>query len=98
MDKIGYLYETPTSIQTADKLPLICKKGSRLKIVKDCFDEHYLHELTNHWREGLIEKKLKVGDVVDVLGCWKNFYGSYIKCVLNNETYDVNPKNLTFYL
>lgn len=96
MNKIGFLYETPTEIRTADRLPLLCKKGLKLKVVKDCFDESYLHELTHYWREGLKEKKLKEGDIVEVLGCWMNFYGSYIKCTFNNETFDIKPKNLSF--
>jgi len=44
----------------------------------------------------LKEKKLKEGDVVEVLGCWINFYGSYIKCTFNNETFDIKPTNLSF--
>lgn len=96
MDKLGFLYETPTPIQTSDDLTLLCRKGLKLKVVENCFDESYLHELTHYWREGLKEKKLKEGDVVEVLGCWMNFYGSYIKCTFNNETFDINPKYLSF--
>ena len=96
MDKIGYLYETPTEIITADRLPLLCKKGMKLTVVEDCFDERYLHERSRYYRDGLKEKKLTKGNVIEVLGCWMNFYGCYIKCTSNNETYDVDPKNLSF--
>ena len=96
MNQIGYLYETPIAIQIADTLPLLCSKGVKLRVVRDCFDEAYLHELTHYWRDGLKEKRLKENDVVEVLGCWKNFYGSYIKCTFNNETFDINPKNLSY--
>lgn len=57
MDKIGHLYENSISIQTADNLPLLCKKGLKLKVVKDCFDESYLHELIHYWREGICETR-----------------------------------------
>lgn len=96
MNKIGFLYETQIGVETADKLPLLCKKGLKLKVVKDCFDESYLHELTHYWREGLKEKKLKEGSIVEVLGYWSNCYGSYIKCTFNNETFDINPRFLSF--
>ena len=96
MDEIGYLYETPTKIQIADKLPLLCEKGLKLKVIKDCYDESYLHESLQCWRDGLKELKLKEGDIVEVIGCWKNFYGSYIKCIFNNEIYDIKPTNLSF--
>ena len=96
MDKIGFIYEKPTLIKIGDKKMLMCRKGMKLKIIKDCFDEHYLHELTNHYREGLEEKSLNTGDVVEVIGCWKNLYGSYINCTFNNEKFDISPKNLSF--
>lgn len=96
MKKFGHLYETPIVISTADKLPLLCKKGLKLKVVRDCFDESYLHELFHYWRNNLEQRKLKEGDIVEVLGCWMNFYGSYIKCSFNGETFDINPKNLSF--
>ena len=96
MDKIGYLYESPTEIRIADKLPLLCEKGLKLIVIKDCYDESYLYELTHYWRGGLRELKLKEGDIVEVIGCWKNFYGSYIKCKFNNVIYDIKPTNLSF--
>lgn len=96
MEKLGHLYETPTPIRISNGDNILCVKGLKLKVVRDCFDESYLYELTNYWREGLKEKKLKEGDVVDVLGCWMNFSGSYIKCTFNNETFDIKPRNLSF--
>lgn len=96
MNKIGYLYETPTEIRLSDSLPLLCEKGIKLVVIRDCFDESYLHELTYYWRNGLIEKKLNDGDIVEVLGCWRNFYGCYIKCTFNNKIFDINPLNLSF--
>lgn len=65
MDKIGYLYESPTEIRIADKLPLLCEKGLKLIVIKDCYDESYLYELTHYWRGGLRELKLKEGDFLE---------------------------------
>lgn len=96
MQLLGHLYENPTKIYISDKLPLLCEKGLKLTVVNDCFDESYLHEKLYHSRTGLVEKKLIKGSVVEVLGCWANFYGQYIKCSFNNETFDINPKNLSF--
>lgn len=68
------------------------------KLLKSCYcyDEYYLHESSQYCREGLQDLKLKEGDIVEVIGCWKNFYGSYIKCKFNNEIYDIKPTNLSF--
>jgi hypothetical protein len=38
MDRIGNLYETPTPIYIADRLPLLCKKGIKLKVIKRYLD------------------------------------------------------------
>lgn len=94
--KKGYLYETPIDVFTNDTKRLLCYKGIYLEVVRDCFDEEYLHEVINYNRPGLKEKSLKKGSIVEVLGYWSNFYGSYIKCNFNNESYDINPKNLSF--
>lgn len=96
MARMSHIYEVPTLIQIADNMSLICEKGIKLIVVNACFDEHYMYELTHHWREGLKEKKLKEGDIVEVIGVWHNFYGSYIRCTMNDEVYDVKPKNLSY--
>ena len=94
MKIINQLYET--LIRITNNLSLISQKLIKLRVIKDCFDEKYLQELFKHYRNTLKEKKLKENTIVEVLGCWKNFYGSYIKCKHNNEVYNINPKNL-FY-
>jgi len=77
---------------------IICTKGLHLKVLNDCFDEGYLHEVTRHYRSGLKEKTLKAGDIVKVEEHWSNFYGSYIRCLFNGEIFDVDPHNLTLII
>jgi len=98
MEKIGYLYENAQYITTSDQYKAICIKGKKAKVVNDCSDERDKHELFYHNRPGLKVKKLKVNDIVEILGCYQNMYGIYIKCLFNNETYDINPINVTFLI
>jgi hypothetical protein len=88
MKELGVLYENETPMKLVN-MSLMVKKGIKLLVVSDCFDECNLHE-------GSTEKPLKRGDIVEVLGCWFNFYGSYVKCTINNETYDVKPSKLAY--
>lgn len=44
--------------------------GKFFEIKEDCLCEHYLHELTRHYRPGLKEKKLSKGDVVKLDEIW----------------------------
>lgn len=66
---------------------------------QDCFCEHYLHEITKYYREGLVEKKLNKGDIVFLLDKWSNFYGTYLRVTkdLSNEYeyYDIPPHKLS---
>lgn len=41
--KKGYLYETPIDVFTNDTKRLLCYKGIYLEVIRDCFDEEYLH-------------------------------------------------------
>lgn len=77
MKELGVLYQTPTIIPISHNYQLVCEEGMKMKVIIDCYDESYLHELFYHYREGLIEKKLTIGDEVEVIGCWKNLFGSY---------------------
>ena len=52
----------------------------RIEITKDCFCEHYLHEITFYPRNGLIERKFSKGDQLDVEKTWNNCYGEYYRC------------------
>ncbi len=65
-----------------------------MEIIKDCFCEHYLHELTNYPRKGLKEKKLSKGDKVDFIKEWVNFYGRYYTVKKDGIQYDMLPENL----
>jgi hypothetical protein len=98
MTLIGHVYQTPIDMRTADRYPVRCYPGLQLQVVKNCYDEAYLHEVQNYNRPGLQEKKLTAGDVVTVVGCWMNFYGYYIQCTYQGVTYDLNPAHLTVQL
>lgn len=67
---------------------------TKYRVNKDCFCEHYLHELTKYYRPGLKEKKLEYGTIVDHVKTWSNFYGTYHRVQYKGETYDIDPKNL----
>lgn len=69
----------------------------KLKVTQDCLCQHYIHEKTKYPREGLVEKKLKKGEIVDFIKEWTNFYGTYWRVEKNDVTYDILPENLTTY-
>lgn len=59
----------------------------KIKIIRDCLCEHYLHEINNYPREGLIKKEFSKGELFEVKTEFNNFYGSYyrIDCVIDNK-------------
>lgn len=67
------------------------------KVIKDCLCEHYLHEITNYPRPGLIRKELKEGDIVKLIKKWNNFYGFYYRVEKDGIIYDIDPINLGNY-
>ena len=69
----------------------------QMKIIKDCYCEHYLHEITNYPREGLVEKKLQEGDIVNLVKQWNNFYGEYYRVEKDGEEYDIATENIVIY-
>jgi len=64
----------------------------KYKVKEDCFCEHYLHEITNYPREGLVEKKLLKNDIVEIEKEWSNFYGNYLRVTKDDTYYDI-PHN-----
>lgn len=66
----------------------------KYEVKEDCYCEHYLHESTNYPRKGLVEKKLKKGDIVDLKEKWSNLYGTYMRVLKDNVEYDIFPKHL----
>lgn len=64
------------------------------KVKHDCFCEGYLHEMLRYYREGLKEKKLIAGDIVEHIEDWSNMYGSYIRVKKDDVIYDMLNKNL----
>jgi hypothetical protein len=65
-----------------------------LTIKSDCFCEGYLHELSKYPRPGLVEKKLKAGDIVELVLTWNNFYGYYVRVQKDGVIYDIKPENI----
>lgn len=65
-------------------------------VLEDCFCEHYIHEITNYPRPGLVELKLFKGEEVILVNEWSNFYGSYIRVKKegNDQVYDIPPHKL----
>lgn len=71
------------------------KKGTLLKVVHNCFCEHYLHEVSSHWRPGLIQKKLNKDDVVEFMHVWSNLVGGpYCRVKKDGIEYDILPRYL----
>lgn len=69
-------------------------KRTKYIVKQDCLCQHYIHEITKYPREGLVEKKLLKGDVVELLEEWSNFYGTYLRVEKDGEYYDMLHNNL----
>lgn len=69
--------------------------NSKYIVLRDCFCEHYLHEITNYPREGLKELKLQKGDIVEHIEDFQNFIGFYYRVQKDGVVYDVLPSNLS---
>ena len=63
-------------------------------VKEDCFCEHYLHEINNYPRDGLKEKKLLKGDMVEFVKEWWNYYGKFIRVEKDGIEYDIIPEKL----
>lgn len=72
----------------------LIKRGDTLKILRNCFCEHYIHELTNYPREGLVEKKLLEGEEVEFKETYWNCYGTYARVLKDGTSYDVALHNV----
>lgn len=64
-----------------------------IEVKKDCLCEHYLHELLNYYREGLVEKRFKTGEQFEVVEDWWNFYGSYYRVRVDGKSHDISKDN-----
>ena len=64
-----------------------------IEVKKDCLCEHYLHELLNYYRLGLVEKKFKQGEQFEVIEDWSNFYGSYYRVKVDGKPHDIDKSN-----
>lgn len=65
----------------------------KIRVIKDCFCEHYLHEVMNYPRKGLVEKRFKAGEEFEVEEDWWNFYGSYYKVNVDGKSHDISKQN-----
>lgn len=65
-----------------------------IEVIKDCLCEHYVHEIMNYPRPGLVEKKFKVGETFEVDGEWSNFYGSYYRVKVDGRYHDISKNNV----
>jgi hypothetical protein len=64
-----------------------------IEVTKDCLCEHYLHELLNYYRSGLVEKKFRQGEQFEVVKDWSNFYGSYYRVIVDGKSHDISKDN-----
>jgi hypothetical protein len=64
-----------------------------IEVKKDCLCEHYLHELLNYYREGLIKKSFNVGEQFEVVEEWRNLYGKYYRVKVDGKTHDIDVNN-----
>lgn len=64
-----------------------------IEVKKDCLCEHYLHEVLNYYRPGLIEKRFKIGEQFEVVKEWSNFYGTYYRVEVDGKTHDIDMNN-----
>lgn len=67
----------------------------KVKVTKECMCEHYLHEVTNYYREGLesMKKTFHVDEEYEVIKKWNNFYGSYYTVQGDSRTHDLSINN-----
>ncbi len=89
MDKIGFIYENETIINLGNGR-FVLKKGMILKTNKEVFDQSDIHYFKNN------PKKIDKDEEVEIIGCWMNFYGSYISCKYNNKKFDIKPEDLNY--
>lgn len=68
----------------------------KYRVLEDCFCEHYLHEINNYPRPGLVELKLYKGEEVIYVREFSNFYGDYIRVKKedSDQVYDIPPYKL----
>lgn len=66
------------------------------RVLRDTVCQHYLHEVTHYYREGLVERKLCKGEIVELVKKWSNFYGSYCRVKKHGDDYeyDIDPNDL----
>ena len=65
----------------------------KIKVTKDCLCEHYLHEILNYPRKGLVEKKFYKDEEFEVIEDWFNFYGSYYRVKVDDKYHDISKSN-----
>ena len=68
----------------------------RIRITKDCYCEHDMHEIMYYYRKGLIKKPmLKEGSEYIVTGeIYQNFYGKYFIVNTPDGEYHIDKQNV----
>ncbi len=64
-----------------------------IEVTKDCLCEHYVHEILNYPRPGLVEKRFTVGETFDNVKEWSNFYGTYYRVKVGDKYHDISTLN-----
>jgi hypothetical protein len=88
MELIGHLYEKPTLMFLKNNMKTAVVKGMKLYTTEKVYDEADLH----YFRDN--PKSIPENQQVTVIGCWMNFYGSWITCLYDGKNYDVKPSAL----
>lgn len=65
-----------------------------MKILKDCYCERSLNEISKHYRSGTKIKKLQSGDDVEFVKEFSNCYGNFITVIRDGIEYDIKPENI----
>ena len=77
-------------MRLVNNLPVLVSEKMKLKVNEDAFDQSDIHYLESN------PKMIKKGEIVEVIGCWMNFNGSYIRCKYKDQEYDIKPKSLVY--
>ena len=64
-----------------------------IEVTKECYCEHYLHEMIKYPRVGLVEKKFLPGEKFEVAEKWNNLYGVFYRVEVDGKNHDIDVNN-----
>lgn len=70
-------------------------KVTQIVITKDCECERDKHEITKYPRPGLTVQSFKVGEKLELVEEWSNFYGNYYRVRTEKGIADISIDNAT---